>query len=103
MARIASAKSRATDLTWILSMRLRAGSGMVSVTTSWRSGEASMRSIALPGVDDTGFHRDRAPLEHEARRLHQGATARHLVIDDEGDLSLDVADQIHRVRDLVVP
>ena len=44
---MASAKSRA-DWTWILSMRLRAGSGIVSVTTSWRSGEASIRSMALP-------------------------------------------------------
>src|SRR4029453_6256531 len=48
MARIASAKSRATDLTWILGTRLGIGSGTVSVTTSWRSGEASMRSMARP-------------------------------------------------------
>src|SRR5258706_795419 len=48
MARIASAKSGATDLTWILRLRLPSVSGMVSVTSSWRSGEASMRSTALP-------------------------------------------------------
>jgi hypothetical protein len=39
-------------------------------------------------VDGTGFHRDGPPFEHEARRLHEGSAARHLVVDDEGDFPL---------------
>ena len=54
-------------------------------------------------MDGTGFHRDGPPFEHEACRLHEGSAARHLVVDDEGDFPLDVADQIRGPQVLVVP
>src|SRR4029453_4863974 len=54
-------------------------------------------------VDDPRFHRDSAVFEYKARGLHEGAPARHFVIDDERDFPLDVTDQIYSARDLVVP
>lgn len=53
-------------------------------------------------MDGTGFYGDGSPLEHETRRLHKGATARHFVVNDEGNLTLDVADQIDGPRVLIV-
>ena len=106
MAWIASASRPATDRTWMRSMRFGGGSGIVSVTTSCRIGEACEALDGAPGedrVDDAGLHGDRAALEHDPRGLQQGAAARHLVVHDQGDLALHVADQVGGARLLVVP
>ena len=42
---------------------------------------------------------ERAALEHELGRLHQRAAGRDLVVDDQGVLALDVADQAGGARD----
>ena len=54
------------------------------------------------GMDHTGFHRASAALEHEARRFYEGSAAGYLVIHDQGDFPVDITNQIHRARDLVV-
>jgi len=49
-------------------------------------------------MDNTGFHRESAALEDETRGFYERSAARDLVIDDQGDLPLDITDQIHRAR-----